>query len=396
MKRILPSLLAVAFVLPLLPALAHAQTSVMVLGIRSVEGDDELAIALTGAIRHEASGVPGWSVSQEEISLAQMSLAHGCDEPDAACMAEIANELGAGRVIYGTVRRTGAGDQYDYALTLYSFNAEAGQIEDSLTDTIPRVQSDIDNLRPRADRYVSQFAGQARFGSVLVRANRPGAQVRIDGEAVGITNESGSLVVEDITEGQRRVLLELEGYDAVSGTVRVVADDQTEFTATLTASESPNLMWIPAVGLLGASVAFAIPWIINGLQIYETNRLANEVRDSDLETPYVDDFQELLRVVSRESPSMQGDVCEISGASGTIGEALGAAQDECDEQDAARLKAIVFGTLAGVTLAGGITMLLLYFAGQGDDDSSASSDRQFMLTPYADRRGGGFGATLTW
>lgn len=251
----LRALLVAPLLLASVPALAQ-DGQVFVLGIRSVEGDDELSRNLTGAIRQEARGVTEWSVADAEISLAQMSVAHGCDEPDAQCMAAIAEELAASRIIYGTVRRTGAGDQYDYALTLYNFNAESGQIADSLTDTIPSVQMDIDNLRPRAERYIAQFAGQARFGSVRFQTNTPGATVYVDGEGVGTTDEAGALVVEDVTEGNRDVRIEALDHEPYEGSVRVVPDEQTELRATLIAEQDTNLGWIPGAAVIAAGVVF--------------------------------------------------------------------------------------------------------------------------------------------
>lgn len=250
----LRALLVAPLLLASVPAFAQEDGQVFVLGIRSVEGDDELSRNLTGAIRQEARGVPEWSVAEAEISLAQMSVAHGCDEPDAQCMAEIAEELAASRIVYGTVRRTGAGDQYDFALTLYNFNASTGQIEDSLTDTIPSVQADIDNLRPRADRYIAQFAGQARFGSVRFQTTTPGAEVFIDGESVGTTDDGGALVVTDVTEGNRDVRIEAVDHEPYEGSVRVVPDEQTELRARMVAEQGANLGWIPGAAVIAAGV----------------------------------------------------------------------------------------------------------------------------------------------
>src|SRR5690606_22646690 len=115
------------------PGAAQAQSgaSLVVLGIRSVEGDDEFTRNLTGALRHAASQVAGWDVSDREVTLAQMALAHGCDDPDPPCMAAIADSLEIQRVLYGDVRRTSAGDSFDFSINLHLFNGETDQIEHS-------------------------------------------------------------------------------------------------------------------------------------------------------------------------------------------------------------------------------------------------------------------------
>ena len=45
---------------------AQAQESVVVLGLSSVDGDDDYARNLSGALRHAASAVRGWSVSHDD------------------------------------------------------------------------------------------------------------------------------------------------------------------------------------------------------------------------------------------------------------------------------------------------------------------------------------------
>ena len=86
------------------------QTDVIVLEVRSVEGDDDFAHNLSRAIRQAAGDVEGWNVTSREVSLTQMALAFGCegDEPDAACMSQIASDLQMGGIIYGTIQRTSA------------------------------------------------------------------------------------------------------------------------------------------------------------------------------------------------------------------------------------------------------------------------------------------------
>src|SRR5688572_11535939 len=91
----------------LLPSLAQADSTVVVLGVRSLDGDDALAHNVSVALRTGAQKMQGWNVSQRDVSLAQMSLAHGCDEPDARCMADIAGTLEVDRLIYGTILKAG-------------------------------------------------------------------------------------------------------------------------------------------------------------------------------------------------------------------------------------------------------------------------------------------------
>ena len=110
------------------PALASARETVVILGIHSLDGDDELARNITGALRFRARQVDDWQISEREVTFAQMSLAYGCDPPESACLTEIAEALEADHLIFGDVRRTSTGDQYDYALDISFFTRSNGQI----------------------------------------------------------------------------------------------------------------------------------------------------------------------------------------------------------------------------------------------------------------------------
>ncbi len=392
------------------PALASADTSVIVLGIRSVEGDDEVSRNLTGALRRAASQVPGWQVAEADVSLAQMSMVHGCDEPDAACMAEIAQELGQQRVVYGTVRRTGAGSSYDFALTLYFFNSETGQIQDSLTDNIPRIQSDIDDLRGRAARYVAQFSGQIRYGSVRLNVNQPGASVIIDGEPVGTTDDSGTLIVEDVPEGQRTLEISADGYESFSGAVRVVADEQSEFRANLVPESNSDLGWLPGIALIGAG---ALSLVIGTVTQWLPNRRDRNTY-ADLKSACngpdgcpADAVTNAMTIRSTGGVNLSrgdfyGAMVLVAGNGGNAcsqatidqlaaGETQSRARSICDQQDRRKLLSIVFNIL-GVAALGTGTALLFSWLGSDDDDDAQG--RRFQLSPMFSRREAGVSAHL--
>ncbi len=399
-----------------LPATASADSAVIVLGIRSIEGDDDVALGLSAAVRHEAASVPGWTISPNEISLAQMTLSFGCDEPDAACMAQIAENLEMDRIIYGTLRRTGAGNEYDYALTLYAFNAETGQIQDSLTDTIPRERRDIDDLRPRARRYVAQFGGQARYGTLRLEVNQPDATVRIDEQEPRTTDGSGVLLIEDLAEGQHQMQVDLEGFESYSSRFRIVPDEQTDVRANLIGETPTNLRWIPGVAVIAAGVVLAAIGVRSSNRNQTARDERTEVEGLGGTAPcyaqaIIDaigptgmggqsgtvtagamgcpdrtftTFQAMLLTTPQTD-----DVCEseatrdrFSGVDGICG----------DHKKHAVLQYVFYGLgIAAVTT--GIILLIRSFEDPDDDDSSAV---RLDVVPYATRGEGGLNATLTW
>src|SRR5262245_65986912 len=81
--------------------------STVVLGLRSAEGDDDLANSMTDALRTMARKVSGWKVVDRAVSMSKVSLAHGCDDIDATCLSDIGKRLPAEPLAFVSVRRPG-------------------------------------------------------------------------------------------------------------------------------------------------------------------------------------------------------------------------------------------------------------------------------------------------
>ncbi len=371
------------------PAMASAQqqASVIVLGIRSVEGDDEFTRNLTGALRHAAAQVPGWTVSDREVTLAQMALAYGCDEPDPMCMSQIADSLQVGRVIYGDVRRTSAGDSYDWSINLHVFNAETDQIEHSVADTIPGVRRDIDDLREPARRYMAELGGAPRVGAVHVSVNVPGAEVFIDGQSVGTADDQGQLAVSDVAVGTRSVRVVAAGHQSFSSTIAVEPYGDASFEAELEATGGGtgggvSIELVTGIGLLVAAAGLAAGWIASWAQVNSLN--------SDPQ------FQQFRREAGNYLVATQGasvnassfDVCGLNSqnrylmTSGPSGHVY--ASDTGDRTHAVCSQASTFEALEfvfgiGAAAAAGVGAYFLISALLGD--STPPSQQAWRLVP---------------
>lgn len=390
--RLLSGLVATALVLTALgaaPAAAQDDLSVLVLGIRSVDGDDEFTTALTGVIRHHARSVPGWSVHEVDLSLDQAMLIQGCDAPTTACMASIAAQVSADKIIYGTVRRTTADAEADFALSLELFDTASGRVEHSLTDVVARGRSDVDDLRPRARRYVLELAGQERFGVIYVRANVPGAEIRVDGHAAGATDENGEQRVSDVREGLRTVQLDAEGYEPFETSARVVANEEIELRANLIVNEPRNLRWVAGTSALGVGAAFAVMGIVGSTRAAEFQSAREEVINGTTRS-YSGDVEKF--VASLEAARGAGpddDICE-----GDFGIEPGSAQARERDDACAAITQAHNLQMAGYTLAGamgitGVVLLWWAFSDGGDDvDAQAILQRVQVYPQMSDTEAG--------
>ena len=186
------------------PGLAQADSSVVVLGVRSLDGDDAFAHNVSVALRTGAQKMQGWNVSQRDVSLAQMSLAHGCDEPDARCMADIAGTLEVDRLIYGTVLR--AGDEVQ--LALFNFDAVTGHVESSLEQKVRAAELQEPALDATIATLLRRLSGEKVAGMLRITGDTPGARVTLDGEQAGALDVRGELLLTEVAAGDHQVVVE--------------------------------------------------------------------------------------------------------------------------------------------------------------------------------------------
>ena len=122
----------------LLPARGLAQESVAVLGLQSVEGDDEIATALGSEIRAAAGEVPGWTVSSNATNIAQMSSGSDCADVDTSCLHRIAGTRQARHIIYGPIHRRSEATSNGWFVNMTHFDDERGEIVAQGTDPFAR------------------------------------------------------------------------------------------------------------------------------------------------------------------------------------------------------------------------------------------------------------------
>jgi len=401
---------------------AAQQAEVVVLGVRSVEGDDDVAHDLTTALRDAAQEISAWQVSPTAVSMAQMALAHGCEEVDVACLADIAKGLSADLVVYGTLRRNSAREDFDFAFNLSLFNAQSGAIQNSIDDTIVRRDTTKGALGPRAKRLVARLSGteapaeetDASLGTLIVRSNIDTADVLINDQPVG-TLQGGVLQYDGLQEGMYRVELRAHGYAPFVKTVRIKAGERFDVEAAMQVGasgrdpsldwedEEPpqkegghNLRWLGWT-LVGVGAASAVGLIVSWTQIIRINN------DDRLER-YSGEVAEYNRVELAKArttgiePKLFDDFCEAANTGFSFeGEFFDnrdkfkEVQGLCSDADTWEVLQYVF--LGTAVAAGGTGIVLLLTSGDGGEHATSEPPR-FALTPQVSPDRAGFQATL--
>ncbi len=397
-------LLAAPLGVMVVPTAAHADTSVIVLGIRSLEGDDEFARNLTGALRRAAEQVPGLRIVDRDVSLAQITIVLGCDDADAACMQQVAAQLGVQRVVYGTARRTTAGANYSYTIALFSFSAATNEIDQQLTATVTRARSDIDDLRQPARDWMSVLAGLPQVGLVTVRSNVEGATVLVDGAEVGVVS-GGTFTAGDLTAGGHLIEVQAEGRTGFRQRVTVAIGETITLEANLIEGEGtigpdePPLDEQPGqgsslgVGFWAGVGATALGAVFVGLTAYAWLKL-----DSINNDP-----QWLAYTNAAPKPGQPGgidDICVPADAGVTYGTAVGTldrVQSLCGPANTFEPLQYVFLALGVVGLGAGIFLIATSIGGEDEaPPSSSPAAGTVSLRPVFGLQSGGFEARLTF
>jgi hypothetical protein len=374
------------------PAVASADDSVTVLGMRSLEGDDDFALTLSGALRYAASQVAGWDVSDREISLDQMMLAHGCDEPSTGCMSAVASSLDTQKVIFGTVERVTSGDDFDFAVHIRMFDAGSSGIEGEVSDTIPRVRSDIDQLRARVRRYVDQLAGEVQTGTLVVGANVEGAEVFIDGDSLGFI--SGGELRADLPAGAPEVEIRAEGYATFSQRVTIDGGGQATVEAVLVEGEGDAVEVGGSVSSGGGLSQSTLGWLFIagggvGLVFATVAGLVLDgIGELQLGLDLVGDDE---RVTAYREATLEGDdFCDRADQNAGSDSEAEYVSGKCSS--ASTWTAIWWtGLIAGAVLGGVGAFFLLT-----DEGEENPADAGLVLAPILDEHRAGVSATLSF
>ncbi len=361
------------------PAAARADTSVVVLGLRATDGDDEVARTVSGLLRHEARRVRGWAVADADPTLAQMTLAHGCDTPDAACLSQVAETVSAQMLLFGFVRRSGT----DLVVEVSVFAVASGQIERTQSLTLSARRTDVDDIRDPVRGLVSQLAGP-QSGTLRIATNVAGARVIVDGTPRGTTDADGAWSGE-LPAGEHSVEIEADSYATWSGPANV-GESEASLTATLVAvgattgggegggggGGGPSINW-PGIALIAAgALAF-------GGAIYSWARLGSIQNEPDY-AAYRDRVPVGLNTCDEASANRLNWFPADGGSEMTAQAQLRHAADLCSEAGVLEVLQYVF---LGVAIAGvGVGALLIALdAGGSSDDASASSGATLELDP---------------
>jgi hypothetical protein len=178
-----------------------------VLGLEALEGVPEsIATEITDALRQRIAATKGYQLVQGK-DLVEVKLVFSCSDEAPACMSQASKSMGASKLVFGSVKKTGG----DYVVTLKLLDANRGTVENWETETVPKKRADQAAFRSLAPAWLAGLTNKGAGGNLQVRANVSGGAVSLDGNRVGVTG-SEPVVIPDVAPGRHEVSVEKSGY----------------------------------------------------------------------------------------------------------------------------------------------------------------------------------------
>lgn len=212
---------------PVAQAAAAEATPVAVLGLEPLEGvPDSLAADITDALRQRVAATKDYQLLQGK-DLVEVKLVFACPDEAPACLSQAGKSLGASKLIFGNVKKTGS----DYLVTLKLLDVNRAVVESFTADTVPGGRANATALRQLAPVWIAKLSGRGN-GSISVRANFAGAAVSLDGTRVGVTG-TAPVVVPDVSPGKHEVSVEKSGYTTTKQEFTLAAGQSLPLTLDL-------------------------------------------------------------------------------------------------------------------------------------------------------------------
>ena len=210
------------------PAKAATSVTVGLLGIDGSSAPPGMGQTVTDTLRRLVPELSGMQVKPHSQDPVEVKAIFDCQDERPACMAQIGRSLSVNRLIYGTVKRQGAGA---FIIQLKQLNVADATVDKFVNETVQPAVLSAGNpqLDALVQRWLHVLLVEGLRGGLKVTTEPAGAQVLLDGAALGQT----PLVQNDVEVGDHVLRIELPGHGQVVRTVHIRGGQVHEVTAQL-------------------------------------------------------------------------------------------------------------------------------------------------------------------
>jgi hypothetical protein len=233
--------LALGAVAPRAAGADPGDVATAVLGIETIDAPPGLGEQISEELRQRVAASHDLRLVSGK-DLVEIKLVFACADEGVGCMVQAGKSLGAQKLIYGSVKRSGN----DFAVWLKQLDVKKETLESWTTETLPKKSADPAGIKAAAGRWFAKLTGKPlTAGGILVTANVQGATVMLDGKPAGTIGEQ-PLTISDVAAGKHDLAVEKQGHTAARQQVMVV----TGQTASVNLALQPLPPGAPAGGPL--------------------------------------------------------------------------------------------------------------------------------------------------
>jgi hypothetical protein len=374
---------------PAAQAAAAEATPVAVLGLEPLEGvPDSLAADITDALRQRVAATKDYQLLQGK-DLVEVKLVFACPDEAPACLSQAGKSLGASKLVFGNVKKTGS----DYLVTLKLLDVNRAVVESFTADTVPGGRANATALRQLAPVWLAKLSGKGN-GSISVRANFAGAAVSLDGTRVGMTG-TAPVVVSDVSPGKHEVAVEKSGYTTTKQEFTLAAGQSLPLTLDL----SPVSVEVgkPASGPASGEGAYTPPSAESsshtaaraGFVIAAVGTVASALLAVKFGVD-VHDVNQQLDAYRRFNCTAPSGVCDSQGnPSSPLNAAQNSAKTSLVDQGNRdeTLQWVFVGVGGAFAVAGGYFLYKGFLATEGNQQSASNHGLRLFPTATASARG---------
>jgi len=212
----------------LVPTTGWAQQarSTVVLQIEGGAEHADKAETLTAIVRNEAQQTLDFAVvNKRPINLSEVMLLLGCSERDNACLRQVASQVEARVLVYGSMSREGAG----HRLVIEIYDDDERKVTHRLQRVLASDGDLIVDYRREVEVFFKEIKREASGATLNITSNVRGARVRLNGEDVGHT----PLERVGLGPGQYTVEVDSEGFSDWSMVVALTEGATLDLRAPL-------------------------------------------------------------------------------------------------------------------------------------------------------------------
>ncbi len=301
MVRLRPLLVLATCVasVPVLAQSAAAKPKVAILGIEVTGGgatDEktiEAAKQITKGLRREANRPSGnFDVAPDsDKDLLEIKMLSDCSDEGRRCMAEIGQDLGAQRLIYGKLERK----KGHYEISLKLLNTETRELDAQVSEEIPFDEmTSNDGLTRRVRAIYARLSGAPVEAGLSITANAERGTIYVDGK-IKTTLSAGSAHIA-LSPGDHTIAIEADGYAKYETEVTAEAGATSTLRAELVVLEGgdgdgdedarPGSGWRVAfwTGVVVTGAAGA-GWTYSGLKVLSSEDDLNSASETATPPP---------------------------------------------------------------------------------------------------------------